>query len=85
MLFAGTSRWHRAVLGMGAAEVEMSSAWGDSLQFYHCSSAQPDIPKASQLCFLSSWGCFGIGPSPYVSPLPFPPSLLTPRLQEMLL
>lgn len=67
----------RSFLGMGAAEVESGlevGCWGDSLQLYHSSSPQPDIPKASQLWFLSSCGCAGVRPSPYVSlPLPTVP------------
>lgn len=67
-LFAGTTdlfwEWVQPKWSQGC--------WGDSLQLYHSSSPQPDIPEASQLWFSSSCGCAG---SPYVS-LPLPASLL---------
>lgn len=67
MFFAGTRTCHGSFLGKGAAEVGSGLEVGDSLQLYHSSSPQPDIPKASQLWFLSNCGCSGIQPSPYVS------------------
>lgn len=60
-------------LGMSASEVKSGLevvCWGDSLQLYR-SFSQPDVSKASWLCFLSRCGETDVRPS---SSLSLPPS-----------